>query len=197
MSIKNKKLELRNHMLQVRAQITLEERTIKSEQICNHMIQFLKGTLNKKQPIKLLMYMPFKNEVDITPLMDWCWKSGGSVFLPKVVHNYEMEIHHIHSLQDVEAGKFGILEPKSNTDICHDLSQIKIVIVPGIAFHSSGGRLGFGGGYYDRFFSRYDKLGIKQPYKIAVAYDAQIVENIPIEEHDYRMDQVITEKGVL
>ncbi|MFS1511302.1 5-formyltetrahydrofolate cyclo-ligase [Chengkuizengella sp. SCS-71B] len=197
MSIKNEKMQLRNEMLNVRSQITTEERTIKSEQICSYIIQHVEGTLKMQQPINILMYMPFKNEVDITPLMNWCWKSGGAVFLPKVIQNNEMQIHMIKNLSEVEVGKFGILEPKSNTDTCHEISQIDVVIVPGIAFNQAGGRLGFGGGYYDRFFSRYDQPGLKAPYKIAVAYDLQIVEHVPIEKHDYMMDQVITEKGSL
>ncbi|NDI34707.1 5-formyltetrahydrofolate cyclo-ligase [Chengkuizengella sediminis] len=188
---------MRNKMLQVRSQITLKERTTKSIQICSHITRYVERVLNMQQPINIMMYMPFKNEVDITSLMDWCWKSGGTVFLPKVVQNNEMEIHLIKKLNDVEVGKFGILEPKSDTDTCHDISQIEVVIVPGIAFNQSGGRLGFGGGYYDRFFSRYDKLGFKEPFKIAVGYEIQIVEYVPIEVHDYMMDQVITEKGAL
>ncbi|WP_160645275.1 5-formyltetrahydrofolate cyclo-ligase [Chengkuizengella marina] len=188
---------MRNKMISVRSKISTEERMIKSEQICSHIIQYIEGTLNLQQPINILMYMPFKNEVDITPFMSWCWKSGGTVFLPKVIQNYQMEIHLIKNLNEVEVGKFGIFEPKPNTSICNDIAQINVVIVPGIAFNQSGSRLGFGGGYYDRFFSRYDQLGLKVPYKIAVAYDLQIVEDVPIEKHDYMMDQIITEKGIL
>ncbi len=94
----------------------------------------------------------------------------------------------IKSVSDLQKGAYGIYEPKAVSPV--DISEIEVVIVPGIAFTKSGDRLGFGKGYYDRLLS--DFKGVK----IGVCYDFQIIDNIPVSPHDVSMDLIITESRI-
>lgn len=133
----------------------------------------------------ILFYMPIKNEVNTKPLIELILKKNKNILVPRVENEQKMNAYKIFSLKDLEKGAFGILEAKKT---CKKFRKenIDLVIVPGVAFDINGHRIGFGEGYYDVFLSN-----IKAK-KIALAYDFQIVKNIPDEEHDIKMDLIIT-----
>lgn len=133
----------------------------------------------------ILFYMPIQNEVDTKPLIELVLKKDKNVMVPRVEDEKTMEAYKISSLGDLIVGKFGILEAKKSCEKFQK-KDIDLVVIPGIAFDESGHRIGFGQGYYDTFLK-----GIRAR-KIALAYDFQIVENIPREEHDITMDLIIT-----
>jgi 5-formyltetrahydrofolate cyclo-ligase len=138
-----------------------------------------------QEAVNILFYTPIKNEVDTKPLIELVLKKNKNVLVPRVENEQNMDAYKISSLKDLEKGTFGILEAKRN---CKKFPKkdIDLVIVPGVAFDISGHRIGFGQGYYDAF------LNDIKAKKIALAYDFQIVKNIPDEEHDVKMDLVIT-----
>ena len=86
---------------------------------------------------------------------------------------------------------FGIYEPVSGKRL-KSFSSVAAVIVPGIAFDMKGNRLGFGGGYFDKFLKKLPARCVK----VALAFSLQIVKSVPSEPHDVKMDYIITEKGV-
>lgn len=88
---------------------------------------------------------------------------------------------------NVGHGSFGIMEPQA--DAFTDYEQIDLILVPGMAFDRHGHRLGRGKGYYDRFLSQ-----AKDCYKIGVCFPFQLVDEVPTDEHDVRMDEIITQK---
>jgi 5-formyltetrahydrofolate cyclo-ligase len=94
----------------------------------------------------------------------------------------------IKDFQDLSIGNYGILEPK-NRQPKIDENSIDVCYVPGLAFDSRGGRVGYGGRFYDRFLK---KIG-DNCKKIALAYGCQILEEIPMEEHDAFIDGIITD----
>jgi 5-formyltetrahydrofolate cyclo-ligase len=141
--------------------------------------------------------MPFRSEMDVTPVMEWCWKQGIHVVVPKVVQSTsQMKLYYINNYDDVELGAYGIREPKESNSELTDLSLVDVILVPGVAFDRQGGRLGMGGGYYDRFM---DKLLLLEnmPSCIALCFQSQVVDHVPSEPHDLRVDVILTEKGIL
>src|SRR5690606_17515013 len=107
----------------------------------------------------------------------------------------QLNVHLARGRDELETGAWGILEPKPAVPLVDTLTTIAVVLVPGLAFDAKGGRLGYGAGYYDRFFDRF--AGQQQPLRIGVCYSAQLVEQVPMEAHDYAMDAVVTEAGVV
>lgn len=138
----------------------------------------------------IALYMPANREVDVADMIPLCRQLGRTVAVPRV-EGYAMEFYEIHDTDDCEKGHFGILEPKPD---CRRISgaEISLMIVPGVVFDPEGHRLGYGGGFYDRYLERYPDI-----IKIAVAYELQMTEEIPAEDHDVRMDYVITAERLI
>lgn len=129
-------------------------------------------------------YVSFRREAGTWRFMESLLKQGKCVAVPKVVGR-DLEFYSISGKTDLEEGVMGIMEPKSSCLRVHDPQAP--VIVPGIAFDRYGNRIGYGGGYYDRFFEREPD----HP-RIAIAYGFQIFDHIPTEPHDKRVDRIIT-----
>jgi 5-formyltetrahydrofolate cyclo-ligase len=125
----------------------------------------------------VLYYASFRSEVSTEELIEASIASGKEVLLPKVdEENCALTKHVIEGLQDVSPGYMGIPEPV--TDLCVKVESIHI---------------GYGGGYYDRLLPRV--RGVRPI--VALAYEAQIREDIPQEEHDVRVDAIVTEERVI
>lgn len=127
------------------------------------------------------LYCSLPDEISTTRVIDK-WSKLKKILLP-VVCESEMDFYEYDSGCEFCNGAFGILEPKSDKIVTPDV--IDLVIVPGVLFDKSGCRLGRGKGYYDKY------LKICTAYKIGVGLDSQIVESLPSEEHDVRMDLVL------
>lgn len=108
---------------------------------------------------------------------------GKNIYLPRVVGN-DIKITKVGERGFVK-GQFNILEP-NETDYLQDLSKIDVAIIPGVAFDKNLNRLGRGRGYYDRFLKCFNGL------KVGIGFDLQIVDNIPTEPHDVKMDMIIS-----
>lgn len=175
------KREIRERILRARSSLLPSEVTEESERITEEIVRhprFCKADT-------LLIYVDFRNEVQTGQLMELAWKMGKTVGVPRV-SGRQMEFYEITSREDLEPGKFGILEPKKNCPIIKPEDAECIAVIPGVAFDKKGNRIGYGGGYYDRYFA--DKQGI---YKIAAAFQMQIVPEIESEKFDIKMDCVI------
>ena len=96
----------------------------------------------------------------------------------------------IKDFSDLEIGTFGVLEPKEECIRPVMPEKLDIVIVPGLAFDLQGNRIGYGGGFYDGFLK-----GLSAP-KIALAYEWQIVNCVPSDEHDVKVDKIVTEDRI-
>jgi 5-formyltetrahydrofolate cyclo-ligase len=136
-------------------------------------------------------YVSVKNEVDTNGIIVDALSKGKRVSVP--VTGPEGALNHveIRSLDQLKPAQFGLLEPShSNTDtICP--GELDLVVVPGIAFDKSCNRIGFGAGYYDRYLEHVPAS------KVGLAYDFQILEEVPTESHDVPLDTVITQSGIL
>lgn len=116
------------------------------------------------------------------------WPTGKSLALPRI-DGENLCAHFVGSPADLAPGRFGILEPQSNAPAAG--RSFDLILVPGLAFDRSGGRLGRGRGFYDRFLS-----GISG-FRVGVSFDSQLVDSVPVEAHDMRMDAVVTPSGVI
>ncbi|MEC8238342.1 MAG: 5-formyltetrahydrofolate cyclo-ligase, partial [SAR324 cluster bacterium] len=107
------------------------------------------------------------------------------------VDSDKVELQHslILSTNVLEIGKFGILDVRPEKRIEVNISDLDLVLVPGIAFDLSGGRLGYGRGYYDRFLKK------TEGFRVGVCYESQIVDQVPMEAHDIHMQALISQKG--
>jgi 5-formyltetrahydrofolate cyclo-ligase len=130
-------------------------------------------------------YMDFQNEVMTRAFIARALGDGKRVAIPKV-RNGKMEFRYIDSLRQVEEGTLGIMEPTAETDLAD--SETALMIVPGVAFDRKCHRVGYGGGYYDRYLKEHPNH-----ITVAVAFDFQIFDEVPHEEHDVTPLYLFTE----
>lgn len=135
-----------------------------------------------KQSYLILIYVSLKDEVNTIQLIKHSLEIGKKVAVPKCEGN-EMAFYYINSLEDLEEGKFGILEPKTN-ELVNDFDN-SICVIPGLAFDKQNNRIGYGKGFYDRFLENYKGI------KIGLAYKECICDKIDANENDVKMDKVI------
>jgi len=180
------KQTIRREMLFVRMRMNRKDVKTKSAKIAKKLFQSIVFEKAKK----VMFYVSFKNEVETSEIIKRSFRMKKAVFVPKVGGG-EIFAVRINNFSELSHGKFGIKEP-SEKKIAFSPSDLSFdaIIVPGIAFDINGNRLGFGRGYYDRFLEK--TCGVK----IGLAYDYQLVKNMPVSKNDIRMDMVITEERV-
>lgn len=144
----------------------------------------------------LFVYVGFRSEVATSRLIDTCIKAGKTVSAPVtlVKESRMLAVRLTDPTSQLEPGCFGIPEPTREQieQATLDPADIDLVLVPGSVFDRNGGRIGYGGGFYDRFLSR----DAPQATRFALAYELQMVEQVPMEVHDQYMDRIITEEQI-
>lgn len=138
-------------------------------------------------------YLPIGSEVYTNIISEKLFDLKKSVCVPVLGNNGRMNFSLIHSMSDSQEflmNRFGIREP-INPDFVSP-EQIDVFIIPGIVFSSAGGRIGWGKGYYDCFFSK-----INSGIKVGLGFDFQVLNDLPSESHDLRLDYVVTDKRVI
>lgn len=134
----------------------------------------------------IMSYISIKNEIDLQEINETIIKLGKTLVLPVIDNNGEnMKSVKVDTLENLKEKKFGVMEPDFGEEIKYN--EIDLVIVPGVAFDINGNRIGFGKGYYDRFLRGYNGK------TIVLAYDFQVLESIETEEHDEKVEEIITE----
>lgn len=151
-----------------------------------------------KSSSNILTFISFGNEVDTKELITSSLDCQKYIYAPRVA-NKDMDFYKIYNLEDLVTSKFGVLEPIPDDSNLFELNEDRlkektIMIIPGLAFDNKGNRLGYGKGYYDEYLSRdYAKDFVK----IAVAYDFQIVDKVPIDEYDVPVDYIVTPTNIV
>lgn len=131
-------------------------------------------------------------EVDTFQLIRKAWEEGKRIVVPKCEHHTrKLDFREITKFSQLEKGYYGLFEPIPQETKRVLPESIDLVIVPGLAFTDKGHRLGFGGGYYDRFLENY------QGNTLSLAFLKQIVQELPVEGHDRCVDKIITDAGVV
>lgn len=140
----------------------------------------------------ILAYADCKHEVMTREFIDRALEDGKRMALPRVEKSGIMDFFYIESRTDLVTGKFGISEPVGNQKFSPKDSRSVIMIMPGVAFDEECHRVGYGGGYYDRYLMRYPEIAT-----IAVCHEVQLMKKIITEEYDICPDVLITEKRTL
>lgn len=145
---------------------------------------------------EVLAYMPVQGEVDVAALVEELWARGARVLLPRCRPGEPgaMDVACTTGLADLCPGAFGIAEPDPHACPALDAPRPDLVLVPGVAFDRRGQRLGFGGGFYDRFLAG---LGRPGPLLAAPCFGFQLVAELPAEPWDVPVDVIITEEQTL
>lgn len=181
--MKDKKI-LRKDMMNLRDSLVEDEKqkydSIIYEKVINHK--------RFKEAENIFLFVSYKSEINTKGIIRNALENNKNVFVPKV-NGKVMDLYKINSLDDLEIGFMGILEPKKDCEKFDD-HDLHFILMPGLAFDNEGGRIGYGGGYYDKFLSSLDDHS-KIP-KVAIAYDFQIISKIPMTKLDIRVDEIIT-----
>lgn len=142
----------------------------------------------KNSDKKYLIYVSNGFEVDTFKIIKFLFEENICVYAPKCEKNDNvMNFYKINSFEDLEKGNFGILEPKKTSDKLLEFSN-SVCLVPAICFDKQGFRIGFGKGFYDRFFSEH--MGI---FKLGLCYEKFIIDRIFKDDNDISVDLIITE----
>ncbi|MCM3630964.1 5-formyltetrahydrofolate cyclo-ligase [Paenibacillus glycanilyticus] len=191
------KTSLRKAMTKLREGIRPDERSVRSAAACRYLMDWM----IEHEVRSFMCYVPFRSELDTRSLVERGWETGREVIVPKCYpSDRSMSLHKLDSWSGLKAGAYGILEPDPGE--CPPLPAAympELVVTPGLAFDSKGGRLGYGGGYYDRFA---DRLRREQGEAsrlvkwLGIAFEDQLVEEIPMQTHDKQMDGLVTELKV-
>ena len=140
---------------------------------------------------RVMLYVPMRGELNVNSLIENGLKDDKLIALPRFsVSKIAYEACGIDNLSDLVPGKFGVLEPPPDCQTM-DTKQLDLAIVPGVAFAGLGGRLGRGGGYFDRLLT---DIPAK---KCGVCFEQQVYPDVPVERHDVKMDMIATPSGWL
>ncbi|ERK49331.1 5-formyltetrahydrofolate cyclo-ligase [Leptotrichia sp. oral taxon 879] len=182
-----KKDKIRKEILAKRNILSDKDINKKSDLIIKNLTSYIENVQN------IMIFMDMKTEVKITKLLELHPKKN--FFISKITNskNREMKINK-YNKNELILHKFGYYESSSND--FYDEEILDVVIVPALAFDSKKNRIGFGGGYYDTFLEKVRKKNNKALF-IGVCYDFQIIDEVPVEEHDIILDCVVSEKKVL
>ena len=195
------KESLRKEIISQRNKLSEEEIANNSKAICQTIY-----TLDEyKEADIILAYMSFGSEASLKELITKSKKAGKKVYIPKITNKSPNKREMKFYLHDgrFTKGAFGIQEPKNTSDMkmydaeleyMLDKNRKTLVIMPAVAFDIYRDRLGYGGGYYDRFLASVKDYPITF---IAVGFDCQIVDRVPAEEYDQRPAKIITEKRII
>ena len=188
------KKALRESMLQLRSDLPADRHRLHSAEVCRRLTEFIE-TLPLSAASLVLVYFPFPPEVDIRPAVERLWERGIRTAAPVVMKkSRRLEWRQVSGYEDLLPGTWGILEPRMDCPLIPDVEAVAatLILVPGLAFDPCGGRLGYGGGYYDRFLGQVMAEGRRQEgqraVKLAAAFDFQLVPCVPAEEHDCPVD---------
>ncbi len=163
----------------------------KRESLQNRARSHLLAMPEFQQAVWVYPFVSCRSEMDTTVLIQILLEEGEHPVAVPRVRGEEMEFVAIHSMEELVPGAMQILEPAAGTVIRADEG---LMLMPGLAFDLQGNRVGYGAGYYDRYLDRYDSGGL---YKVAYAFDFQILDRIQAEEHDRRVDAIVTDSRII
>ncbi|CAH2214968.1 5-formyltetrahydrofolate cyclo-ligase [Tepidibacter aestuarii] len=177
----------------------ISERKKQNQDIINSNSELIFQNLLKLSEIKeaknIMAYLDFNNEVKTDNIVNYFLSKNQKVVVPiTILDEKKLLLSEIKDIEtDVSIGTYGIREPKSGFIRPVEAKELDIVIVPAVAYDINGYRLGYGGGYYDRFLEsiRDDCL------TIGIAFEIQLFDKIPKEDHDAQLDYIITEKRII
>jgi len=182
-----KKIQIRREIQKIRDSMPRNDKESKDKKILNFLFNW-----NIYQEAKTIFcYVSFRSEINTLDIIKDALTRGKRVCVPKVLP--EMNLMKPFLIKDpnkdLKKGFYGILEPDEK---CPEVNpeEIDLIIVPGLAFTHEGYRIGYGGGFYDRFLSNSESI------TCSLAYDFQLYDELPVKDFDIPVDYLITESGI-
>ncbi|NLL79968.1 MAG: 5-formyltetrahydrofolate cyclo-ligase [Clostridiales bacterium] len=186
------KKELRKQILNLRNAIPSNERAACSREIQKQLLQ----SYAYHKASYILSYVHFRSEVETRMILETALIQGKKLYCPKVCGK-EMDFYRIEKLDDLKSGAYGILEPEALEErkfipSDHRFDQI-LMVIPGAVFDRSHFRIGYGGGYYDRYLASLKSAGLTENLiTAALLFSCQLVDELPRESHDFGVDILVT-----
>ena len=189
--LKQTKSKLRKDMISALASLSENEIAIKTQKIEHRLFDFA----NFVEANIAMLYISSPGEVSSRNIISFCQDYRKIIVLPAFdPHKFRIKLFKVdHVQKDLKPGPRGILEPDSARCKSVPIECLDIAIIPGITFDEKGGRIGSGEGYYDRFIP---KLPITTR-KVSIAFEDQIISQVPMESHDKHVDIIITNERTI
>lgn len=186
---------LRKELAGRRNGLTEEQRRTRSAEASLHAFSLVMET----HASSVMLYVPFRSELSLKPLAELCWERGIQVITPRCnPADRSMTLYELENWDQLAPGAYGIQEP--NPDLAKRLDgQVLpgVIFVPGLGFDRAGGRIGYGGGYYDIFAAEIGQNGSGTPLWIGACFDEQVMEAVPMEDHDLTLNGLVTPSALL
>ncbi len=179
-----RKSETRAKLKQIRASIPAEMRTIYSEAITRNLLSLAEIQTART----IFLFISYGNEVHTHELLKYFLNQGKILAVPKILPTKTMIAVPFSRWEDLTPGELGILTPLGEIPYAGDFD---VVITPGLGFTPAGHRIGYGRGYYDKWFASH-----KLNHKIAITFEEQIMDKLPVDDYDVMIDMIVTEKRI-
>lgn len=177
------KKERRKELKKKRAAIGQEVRQSAAGRCLEHLLKMKEFSENQW----IYLYMSYGYELDTIEIILSLLKIKKRIAVPRVC-GQKMKFHEITDLNQCEIGSYQIMEPFADRPV---VTQKGMMLLPGLGFDKKGNRMGYGGGYYDRYLSTHPEI-----IKIGLAFDEQIIDQVPTDQYDISMDYILTPSGV-
>ncbi|MDH7506527.1 MAG: 5-formyltetrahydrofolate cyclo-ligase [Candidatus Thermoplasmatota archaeon] len=180
--------KVRKELIELRKNLSRKEVFEKSNEIKNRLFklnQFIKAST-------VMFYVSYDNEVYTHEMIKDCLANKKNVIVPITdKKNKRLILSKLEKWDDLSPGVYNILEPRKEKIKEASIDEIDLIIVPGVGFDEKGNRIGHGIGFYDKL------LKDSKSKFIGLAFEFQVIKNIPIEKHDIKMDKIVTEKRII
>lgn len=177
-------------MLKKRAKLSTNEINMRSQTISNSLYK----TEYYKKAKTIMAFINFGSEINTRYIVENSINLGKSIVIPITVpETRELKVSKLLDYSELEVGHYNILTPKEEFLRFVEPSTIDLVLVPGLIFSKNGYRIGYGGGYYDRFLSKLDS----DVTKIGIGFDLQVQDQVPTDKYDIPVDFILTEKRLI
>lgn len=184
--MREQKERVRKILRQRKEAMRPEDRLRKSKAICRHLMQCV------REGETVMVFTSKEKEVNTGPLIMALFECKNPVVVPIIVkEDCSLRLSYLRDFSALVPSTFGVPEP-IGSEIPAAAQDISTIILPMLGFDRTGGRIGYGAGYYDRFLSKNVHLR-----KIGIAFACQEMESLPVDENDIRMDAIITEDGIV
>lgn len=188
LQIKQNKNKLRRKILKARRKLPFAEREWRSEALAEKL--FALPQWQKANRVGLYAHLP--GEVMTYSIVEQAWAEGKQVALPKVIEEMgedgqpivALEWYHVRHADELEQGAYGVYEPETSLPLL-DSASFDLILVPGVVFDRAGNRIGFGKGFYDRTLAGFNG------FTVALAFACQIVDSVPVEPWDQKVQMII------
>lgn len=181
------KKDLRRNMIAKRDQLTTDEVKTKSLRVADRLFELDAY----KKAGRIFTFLSFGSELDTRPIVEAALAEGKTLIVPRVNRETKrLDLYEITGYDGLVPGGYGILEP-TDEHVRVSENNVDLILVPGVAFDESGGRLGYGAGFYDKILSK------TRAALVALCFELQIVTEVPREPHDIPVPLILTEERVI